>query len=120
MSIKSYAELQNFIQNVLVANQEDGGVASAPHAGFWMTLSYTDFVNGNVPGVTDTANGNPIPILTKGNSAQSNLVLSLQGKGPLFDPNTGTFGPMPANGPPMFTDAQIKEIADWIDAGCPQ
>jgi hypothetical protein len=119
VSIKSYQELQTFIQNVLVANQEDGGVASAPHQDFWKTLSYSNFVNGNVPGVVDPVTGQPIPILTKGDSTQSNLVLSLQGKGPLFDPN-GAFGQMPANGPPMFTDAQIKEIADWIDAGCPQ
>jgi hypothetical protein len=31
-----------------------------------------------------------------------------------------TYGQMPANGPPFFTDTQIQEIAAWIDAGCPQ
>lgn len=29
-------------------------------------------------------------------------------------------GPSPANGPPMFTAEQIQQLADWIDAGCPQ
>jgi len=38
----------------------------------------------------------------------------------LFDPATGAFGQMPANGPPMFTPGQIKAIADWVDAGCPK
>lgn len=70
--------------------------------------------------MSDPANGNPIPILVKGNSAKSNLILSLQGKGPLFDPATGAFGQMPANGPPMFTPEEIKANAEWIDHGCPK
>jgi hypothetical protein len=119
VAINSYSDLQEFMNNVLTTNHEVGGVATAPHGGFWQTLSYNDFVNGNVPNVKDPNTGQPIPILKKGNSAQSNLVLSLQGKGPLFD-EAGAFGQMPANGPPMFTDPQIKQIADWIDAGCPQ
>jgi hypothetical protein len=120
MAITSFAQLQQFISSVLTQNGESGGVASAPHKAFWSNLSYNDFVTGNVPGVTDPNTGKPIPILVKGNSAASNLILSLQGTGPLFDPNTGAFGQMPANGPPMFTAAQIQEIAAWIDAGCPQ
>jgi hypothetical protein len=63
---------------------------------------------------------NQVPILIKGKSAQSNLILSLRGMGPMFDPNIGSFGQMPANGPPMFTADQIQHITDWIDAGCPQ
>jgi len=31
----------------------------------------------------------------------------------------GTYGQMPAAGPPYFTAAQVAEIAGWIDAGCP-
>jgi hypothetical protein len=118
--LKSYAEVQAFITNVLAANGEAGGVNSAPHLAFWSTLSYNDFVNGSVPHVIDPSTQLPIPILVKGNSAQSNLILSLQGKGPLFDPKSGSIGQMPANGPPMFTLDQIKQIADWIDSGCPQ
>jgi hypothetical protein len=95
-------------------------VAGAPHKAFWATMPYDDFVNGAVPGVQDPNTGGPLPILVKGNSAKSNLILSLQGNGPLFDPNTGAFGQMPANGPPMFTGDQIQQIADWIDAGCPE
>jgi hypothetical protein len=118
--LNTYRDVQDFIQRLLQRNGESGGVTSAPHGGFWTSLSYDEFVNGNVPGVTDPATGRPIPILVKGNSAQSNLILSLQGKGPLFDPATGLFGQMPANGPPMFTAEEIQAIAAWIDRGCPK
>jgi hypothetical protein len=120
MALTSYADVQAFITAVLAQNGEQGGVAAAPHQDFWATLSYNDFVNGPVPGVQDPGTGGPLPILVKGNSAQSNLILSLRGQGPLFDPNTGTFGQMPANGPPMFTSDQVQQLADWIDAGCPE
>jgi len=119
-ALTSYAQVQAFITKVMADNGEQGGVPGSPHKGFWATLSYSQFVNGNVPGVTDPSSGKPIPILIKGNSAQSNLVLALQGKGPLFDPNNGAFGQMPANGPPMFTPDQIAQIAGWIDLGCPE
>ena len=120
MPLKSYAEVQKFIGDILSANSEAGGVGNAPHLAFWATMAYNDFVNGNVPNVLDPATQKPVPILVKGESAQSNLILSLQGKGPMFDPNTGAFGQMPANGPPMFTHDQIQQLADWIDSGCPQ
>jgi hypothetical protein len=117
--LNSFADVQQFITNVLTDNAEIGGVAASPHKSFWSTLSYQQFTTGNVPGVTDD-NGRPMSILVKGDSAHSNLILSLRGKGPIFDPSTGSIGQMPANGPPMFTDDQINSIAAWIDAGCPQ
>lgn len=114
-----YADVQNFITSILKANGEDS--SNAPHKDFWATLSYDDFVGGNVPGVTDPATGQGMPILVKGNSAKSNIILALQGaKGTVFDPDTGAFGQMPANGPPMFTADQIQSIADWIDRNCPK
>src|SRR6266436_9151784 len=103
LPLQSYAQVQAFITKVLIDNGEQGGVAGAPHGGFWSTLSYQQFVNGAVPGVTDPNTALPMPILIKGKSAQSNLILALRGKGLLFDPNTGAFGQMPANGPPMFS-----------------
>lgn len=119
-TLQSYAQAQAFITKVLTDNGEQGGVAGAPHGWFWSKLSYEQFVNGTVPGVKDPNTGQPLPVLIKGNSAQSNLILALQGKGPLFDSNTGAFGQMPANGPPMFTADQIAQIAGWIDNGCPE
>jgi hypothetical protein len=76
-----------------------------------------------VPGRLRRLPNPPYPILVVGNGATSNIVLALQGIGPLFDNNTGAFGQMPANGNPpampFFTVAQIQPIIDWIDNGCP-
>jgi hypothetical protein len=117
-ALNSFADVQSFITQVLVQNGQQGGVGFAPHKAFWNTLTYDQFVNGNVPGVLDPATNNPIPILAKGNSAQSNLVMALKGEGPLFA--DAVFGQMPANGPPFFSDDDIAAIAAWIDNGCPQ
>jgi len=116
--LHSFAAVQSFISQLLSQNKEQGGVGFSPHKAFWKTLTYDQFVNGNVPGVSDPNTGKPIPILVKGNSAQSNLILALQGIGPIFGP--AQFGQMPANGPPFFSADEIASIAAWIDSGCPQ
>jgi hypothetical protein len=113
MALNSFAEVQNYISQVLTQNGQSAD--GAPHGAFWSGLSYTQFTTGNVPGVNP-----PVPVLVVGNAAASNIIQALQGVGPLFNPNTGTYGQMPASGPPFFTTAQIAEIAGWIDAGCPQ
>jgi hypothetical protein len=123
MTLKSYADVQAFITQILTDNGQVAGTHHAPHGAFWSTSSYEDFVNGAVPNVPDPTNptsDRPVPILVKGNSAQSNLILALRGQGPLFDPNGGLIPQMPDNGPPFFTDEQVERIADWIDAGCPE
>ena len=120
MALNTYADVQSFITSVLTTNNEIGGIPFSPHKAFWSTLSYNDFINGNVPGVTDPNTGAQLPILVRGDSSKSNIILALKGAvGSLFDPNTGAIGQMPSNGPPMFSDAQIGLIADWIDRGCP-
>ena len=117
--LTSYQEVQQLIISTLKTNNE--GFAHAAHKDFWATLTYDQFVTGNVPNVVDPTTQKPIPILVKGSSAKSNIILALRGaKGTLFDPNGGAFGQMPANGPPFFTAAQINAIAGWIDAGCPK
>ena len=121
MALHNYKDVQAFISNIMEENKVAGAPPpKSPHKAFWLSMAYDDFVNGDVPGVKDPATGNPITILSKGNSATSNLVLALRGQGPLFDPNHGAFGRMPANSQTPFTDNQIKEIADWIDRGCPE
>src|SRR4051812_10055060 len=123
ITLKSYADVQAFITQILTDNGEISGVGNAPHGAFWNTLSYEDFVNGTVPNVTDQLgppNDKLVPILVKGNSAQSNLILALRGQGLLFDLNGGSIGQMPGNGPPFFTDEQVGQIAGWIDTGCPE
>ena len=117
--LNTFADVQHFIDQILIDNNEKSAVGFSPHKAFWLTLTYDQFVNGNVPHVTEPGTGNPLPILVKGNSAQSNLILALQGSGPLFSPG-GAFRRMPANGPPFFTVDQITSIANWIDAGCPE
>jgi hypothetical protein len=116
--LNTFADVQNFIDQVLNANGQTGGLGASPHGAFWRTMKYDDFVTGNVPGVKDDA-GNPMPVLVKGSSATSNLILALQGTAGIFGPQ-GTIGQMPANGPPWFTPDQITSIANWIDAGCHQ
>jgi hypothetical protein len=112
MAINSFNDVQNFINQVLKANKEASDVPSAPHQDFWNSLTYAQFTQGNVPGVTDD-NDKPVRILIPSNSAGSTIIQVLQGTSTLFDQ-------MPANGPPFFTPDQVKDLADWIDAGCPQ
>jgi hypothetical protein len=112
MALKSFKEVQAFFSAITAAG--------APHHDFWNALSYTDFVTGVVPGVTVPGTDPPqtVPILTKGDGANSNIVQALAGTG-LFDPNTGDFPQMPYQGP-YFSATQIQELSDWIDSGCPE
>jgi hypothetical protein len=111
-----------YINNILKQNKLADGVENAPHQNFWEKLNYKEFTTGNVPGVTEGPSP-PYRILVVGDGANSNLVLALQGKGPLFDKDSGAFGRMPANAEPPekphFTDAQIQPIIDWINKRCP-
>lgn len=113
--INSYAELGPYIDSVLKANGDFP--VKRRHKDFWNTLTYTEFKTGTVPFVADPA-GQPMKILVIGDSGSSNLIKALAGTGSLFDPNTGTIGRMPLGGK-AFTSDQIKPIADWIDAKCP-
>jgi len=116
--ITSYTQLQQYLTQILTTNisaqtgntEQSDSENQSPHGAFWSTLSYNDFVNGEVPNLG-------VPILVKSNSAKSNLILALGGQPP-FDGSE--FPQMPADGPPFLTDGQIAPIAAWIDAGCPE
>ena len=114
--------LRAYISDILKQNKLADGVASAPHMNFWDKLSYKEFTTGTVPGVSEGPSP-PYRILVVGDAANSNLVMALQGKGPLFDKDNGAFGRMPANAEPpekpYFTAEQIQPIIDWINKGCP-
>jgi hypothetical protein len=116
MLLNSYAEVTAFITKILTDNGQYDDAKNSRHMDFWST-SYQDLTQGNVPNIRD-ADGNPIRILIPGNSKDSTIIHALKGTG-LFDPRTGLFGRMPDDGPPYFTDDQIQQIADWIDANCP-
>jgi hypothetical protein len=115
--LNSFAAVQQFMTQVVTQNNETGELQTSPHKAFWTAMTYDQFTTGNIPNVLDPA-GNPMPVLIKRNSAQSNLIMALQGTGPIFGP-TGPYDPMPPTGP-KFTPDQIKSIANWIDAGCPK
>jgi hypothetical protein len=116
--LNSFAAVQQFMTQVVTQNNEMGELGASPHQAFWNTMTYDQFTTGDIPNVTDPSTGNPIPVLVKGNSAQSNIIMALSGTGPTFGP-TGPVDQMPPSGP-KFTAGQIKSIANWIDANCPQ
>jgi hypothetical protein len=121
MALDNFKDVQAFITGVMEENKTEGAPPpKSPHKAFWLSMSYEEFTTGNVPGVKDPGTGNPLRILTIGDSASSNLILALRGEGSLFNPNTGTFGRMPANNQIPFSDDQIIELANWIDKGCPE
>ena len=115
MAISNYADFQNYMIGILTTNisessgntEEYDAENSAPHGAFWKTMTYQEFITGNIFGY---------PIVDLGNAAGSNLILALKGLAP-FDGSV--FNRMPADGPPYFTDAQIQPIEDWINAKCP-
>ncbi|OQP48099.1 hypothetical protein A4H97_30165 [Niastella yeongjuensis] len=118
--LNHFSEIQAFIEKIMADNIIPGAPPlNSPHKAFWATLSYDAFCNGTVPGVKDPVTGNSLPILKKGDSKSSNIIMALRGEGPLFGPG-GPFGQMPAGGVTKFTIEQVQAIADWIDAGCPQ
>lgn len=121
MALNSYEDVKNHLNSILAANGQLSDTQHAPHGDWWNSMTYEQFITGNVPGVNDPNTGQPMPILILGNSSESNLIISLQGKPKTpFDPDSGAFGQMPADGPPFFDPAtQIQPLADWIDAGCP-
>jgi hypothetical protein len=121
MTLNSYEDVKNHLNNILTANGQLNDTKHAPHHDWWNNMTYEQFTTGNVPGVSDPDTGQPMPILVVGNSSKSNIILALQGApNTPFDPNSGSIGQMPADGPPFFDPAtQIQPLADWIDAGCP-
>lgn len=116
-TLDSYADVQKLFETFVKTNNIP--IQFAPHSDFWNTMTHDQFVNGNVPGVSDPATGNPLPMMVKGDSANSNIILALQGKGPLFDPSTGSIGRMPPSGP-FMSAGDIQLLADWIDNGAPK
>lgn len=90
---------------------EDADVAS--HGPFWRGVTRDRFVNMKVGGRK---------LVTLGDGANSNLVLSLKGKAPfgsdLDNPPAGAVTPaMPAYLDPMPAE-DIRAIERWIDDGC--
>jgi hypothetical protein len=106
--LNSYSDVQALFNDFVRANGID--LSGSPHQDFWNTLTYDQFVNGDVPGVPG------VRILVKGSAANSNLVAIL--KGPISVPS-GTIPQMPEDGPYM-SDDMIAALSSWIDRNCPR
>jgi hypothetical protein len=106
--LNSYKDVQDFFNNFIAANSIS--IDDAPHGAFWNTLTYDQFVNGNVPGVAG-----PVKILVSGSAANSNLIKILQGP---LTVSGHSFPRMPVGGPFMSAE-MIATLADWIDRNCP-
>src|SRR5262249_12868264 len=116
--LNSFADVQRFLTQVVADNHQVVLLQNSPHKAFWNTLTYDQFVNGNIPHVRNPDTGDPIPILVKGNADQSNIIMAPSGTGRISGPD-GPVGQMPPSGT-KFTADQIKSIANWIDVGCPE
>jgi hypothetical protein len=115
-ALKSYAEVQALLNGFMKRNK--GKIEFAPHEAFWNAMSYRQFIEGNVPEVSDPA-GKPLKILVVGNAGESNIIMALRGTaGSIFDREKGAIGRMPPIGP-FMSDEEIDRLADWIDRGCP-
>ena len=81
MALTSFAAVQKFF-NDFIAMNPGIDIADAQHHAFWNT-TYDNFVNGNVPNVTDPTSGQPLAILNKVNGKydgpSSNIVMALAG-----------------------------------------
>ncbi len=116
--LQSYADVQKCLDTFV----EENGVpiGFSPHGAFWQTMTYEQFVQDNIPGVSDPGTGMPLKVLIIKDGDHSNLVMALRGTiGTIFDPNSGSIGRMPPSGP-FMTDNDIQRIVDWINAGAPK
>lgn len=115
--INNYSDLQKLLNAFVAANSLTPGLA--PHAVFWNSMTYQEFITGEVPNVSG------FKILIPGDPENSNLIMALAGTpNSPFDPNTGEIGQMPQPNPPYNTASPqqaevIAAISDWIARKCP-
>jgi hypothetical protein len=108
----TFAQVQSALQTFVKTNNIQ--IAGAPHGNIWERGSsedeqYQNFVTGSaISGV---------PILTKGDGKNSNIILALRGQPP-FDGST--YPEMPAPSGPYLDEATVNAISAWIDAGAKQ
>jgi hypothetical protein len=108
--------LMKFDDAVAILDKSVGGPDAdvASHGPFWRDVTRDTFVAMKVGGRL---------LVTLGDGANSNLVLSLRGQAPfgsdLDDPPAGAVTPqMPAYLDPVPAE-EISAIEGWIDDGCP-
>ena len=110
-TLNNYTDVQKalnaFVQQAAVTPGQ------APHGAFWNSMTYQQFTTGNIPGVPF----GPWKILMVGDSKNSTIIQVLSGTGNAFN----RFGQMPQPSPPYEPEQTelLKDLAAWIDAGCP-
>jgi hypothetical protein len=116
--IRSYQDVQKLLDDFVADNNVP--IFFSPHGAFWRNMTRAQFIEGNIPNVSDPLTSKPLKILVVGNAEQSNLIMSLRGApDTIFDPDTGSIGRMPPSGPFMPTN-DIERLANWINAGAPE
>jgi hypothetical protein len=109
--IKNFKDVQGLLE-AFVSNHAIP-IAESPHKAFWDT-TYNYFVTGQVPNIG-------LPILTKGDSANSTIIKILNGPLPGGYPRmpyqSGTL-PINNKGFPR-QDSLIKVLSIWIQDSCP-
>lgn len=115
--VRNYAEAQSLLNDYV--RQNNIPIQFSPHRAFWNTMTYQQFTEGDIPGVSDPGSGKPLKVLVSKDSAHSNIIMALRGTaGTIFDPVNGSIGRMPPTGP-FMSEEDINRLAAWIDSGCP-
>jgi hypothetical protein len=116
--LMSYADVQKCLNDFVAENNVPIGFS--PHGAFWQDMTYDQFTTGNIPGIVNPVNNQPLKVIELNNAEKSNLIMALRGTpGTIFDPTNGQIGQMPPSGPFMSAN-DIQRIADWINVGAPR
>ncbi len=106
--INTYADVEEMFNEYVADNPIN--IKGSPHKDFW-NMGYIEFTTGIAPQTNIKIADCQTP-----SSANSNIIAILRGQKP---PNASyNPGQMPLGGP-YFPEAQINNLANWIDNGCP-
>jgi hypothetical protein len=127
----TFAKVQSYLNAILRAPDPQGDIGNSPHGTFWNSMSYSEFITGNVPGGQRTeCNGRPTPIIDQKNPEQSPLYVILTDRnGFCAMPKMPEFGPfiddpgyattLP-DGTPITGDEIRQGILEWLTNGFPE
>ena len=123
-----FADIKSYLD--AIADNVVGNTDESPHKRFW-NVTYAEFVNGNIPGVTSSgspiAAGQSIPIINKADPKNSSFFAILK----------GSFAgkPQMPDGGPLITDQGFQvtvggktvtgteiqaNIQSWLENGFPE
>lgn len=106
-TLNNYADVQRALNDF--CNHVGVDPTAAPHGDFWNTMSYNDFVTGDIPRFKG------VKVLVVGDAANSNIIQILKGIGEQAD----NYGAMPPGVPENQKADIIATLSDWIVRKCP-